>query len=124
MKQKDRQPDKKKSSSDDDVIIKNNEQQSTSFIQRTVRILKRVPILQGLCIEVFICQAVSSVMSYLFISTTKKQLSTNDQERARYTGKVSFFRAELFLGMFLAICPLFVFPPTNFSVSAAVFFIK
>jgi hypothetical protein len=52
-------------------------------------LFRRIPILGALCIEVLICQSVSAFLSYLFVSTSKEVMYV-DEERARYTGKVSF----------------------------------
>jgi hypothetical protein len=57
--------------------------------QRTRILFHRVPILYTLCQEVFICQAVSSIISYLFVATTKQSMNNNDTQRATYTGNVS-----------------------------------
>lgn len=68
-----------------------NRKKKDTLIHRAIILFRRVPILKGLCIEVLFCQAVSSVLCYLFVSTTKKVfILLDDKERSQFTGKVCY----------------------------------
>jgi len=61
-----------------------------NLLQRAVALFQRVPILEALCIEALISQSQSSLLNSLFVLKMKETIPSDD-ERARYTGNVSFF---------------------------------
>ena len=70
---------------------------TTSLYQRAITLFQNVPILYVLCYEVFIGQAVSTLLSYMFITYTKQSIP-QDHERASHTGKV-YGRINLLSGV-------------------------
>ena len=66
---------------------KANATHSSSILQTAQKLFQRVPTLATLCMEVLVCQCVSSLINFLFVSKVQEFIP-NDEERARWTGTV------------------------------------
>ena len=60
---------------------------SISLLKKSLDLFRKVPILGALCAEVLLYQSVASLLSHLFVSSTKEAIPV-DGDRATYTGKV------------------------------------
>ena len=68
------------------------------LIRTASNLFSRVPVLSSLCTEVLVSQCVSSMINFLFVLKVQEYIP-NDEERARWTGNVSFsFRPRSFVG--------------------------
>ena len=67
----------------------NETKKKQNVLQRAIALFRRVPILGALCIEVIFSQCQTSLLNSLFVLKMKDTFP-NDDERARYTGNVSF----------------------------------
>ncbi len=77
---------------------------TVSLYRRAQNLFRNVPVLYILCYEVLLSQAVSTLISYMFVSCTKQSIP-QDHERASHTGKV-YGRINMISGMLqFAILP-------------------
>lgn len=75
--------------------------------QQARDLFQRVPVLGALCVEVVVCQCLSSILSFVFHRQVQKSLP-NDHDRARWTGQCYAYINGASGIMEFAILPLLV----------------
>jgi ATP/ADP translocase len=79
---------RKATTNDATKVAQSEHNPQDSIIRRAINLFTRVPVLGALCVEVLVCQCLSSLAAFLFVLKVKETI-VDDEERAAWTGSVS-----------------------------------